>query len=437
MLASLRPRRVSACLLAALLLVLAAPLPAAQGRTTHKSGHRAAAKSSCPRAGSAKRRRARARARCASVRRGQPTGRLASAKWLDPSASRSAGLKGSKTAPPPPPPPAAGTGLHVGVTIDSQGWGDGTGERQSQGLAAGAKWSREEFAWSVVEPQRGVWDWSRYDRLMGEAAKRGLSILANPFSTPEWAGAAWNDIPADPSAFADFVARIAARYGPGGTFWQDHPELPNSPLSYIELWNEPYCSCFSLGGVNPARYAALVKASVLAGRAANPGVRYLIEADSAPGEYPGGFLAGMYSAMPDLNRYFDAVAVHPYSDDRSPALTDDRYGFQRLSSTRDLLVAHGASDKPLWITEVGWPTCPGGAADECVTEAQQASYLQTAFDLVKTKFASYVRAMFVYHYNDFAPGDPNSREQWFGLTRVDGSHKPAYDVFRAAAAGTS
>ncbi|MCW3063424.1 MAG: beta-xylosidase [Solirubrobacterales bacterium] len=416
---SRRHRRASACLLAGLALLAGGVVPAAQAARAHT--HARAAKPT--------------RALRVNVR-------LSSARWVDPKAHPGKKLPPPPPVPPPPPPtttppPPPAPGLHVGVTVDSQGWGGGTGERQDQALAAGAKWSREHFAWDVVEPQRGVWDWSRYDRLMGEAAKRGLSILANPMSTPSWAGAAWNQIPADPTAYADFIAHIVARYGPGGTFWQTNPGLPPRPLLYVEFWNEPYCTCFSYGGVNPARYAALVKASTLAGRAANPGVQYLIEADTSAGEWPGGFLAGMYNAMPDLNRYFDAVAIHPYSDDRSPALTTDSYGFQHLTSTRDLLVAHGAGDKPLWITELGWPTCPTGAANECVTEAQQASYLRTAFDLVKTTYSSFIRAIFIYHYNDFAPANPSSREQWFGLTRVDGSHKPAYDVFSAEAAGTS
>jgi Beta-galactosidase len=422
---------ISILLLAAAVLLLGVPVAQAQRR-------HAAHKSPCPSAVAAKRHRhGKVRAACASARRKGANGRLASSKWLGSSLDGNRQIVAASSKPSkkssPPPAPATGSGLHVGITIDSQGWGGGVGDRQRQGLATGAKWSREEFSWSVVEPQAGVWDWSRYDSLMTAAAQNGLNILANPFSTPAWAGASWNQIPVDPSAYADFIARIAARYGPGGSFWQSHPSLPARPLQYIELWNEPYCSCFSYGGVNPARYAALVKASVLAGRAANANVKYLIEADTAPGD----FLAGMYAAMPDLNRYFDAVAVHPYSDDRSPLLTNDTYGFQRIGYTRNVLVANGASDKPMWITEMGWPTCPGGAAYECVSEAQQAEYLQAAFDLVKTQYSSFVRALFVYHYNDFAPGNPNDREQWFGLTRTDGSHKPAYAVFQAQAAGTT
>jgi hypothetical protein len=338
---------------------------------------------------------------------------------------------------PPNPKPPADQSLHVGVAVDSQGWGDSAGDRQAQAVATGAKWVRELFSWQIVQPAPGTWDWSRTDRLMTNASQRGLSVLGLVQEVPSWAGSDWNDIYANPQGYANFVAQVAARYGPGGAFWRSHPELTADPVTYLELLNEPFYSYFSLGGVNPGKYAALVKQSVVAGRAANSGVKYLIAGDSVGSDWPVGFLQGMYDAMPDLNSYFDAVAVHPYSQERSPSLTGDQYGFQHLTATRSLLVAHGASDKPLWITELGWSTCGAGLSKHCVTEGQQATYLQTAFELAKTTYKSFVRGLFVYHYSDFSPYDPSNSEDFYGLTRADGSHKPAYDVVRAEAAGTS
>jgi hypothetical protein len=434
--ASVHRGRVPACLLG-LVLLLGAPLPAAQARSA-KCAHARSAKTHGRRA---------PKAPCASAARTRANGRMSSAKWLAATTSTTQQLSAAKSGdksghkaplPAPSPPPVPAAGLHVGITIESHGFGDGTGDRQDQALAMNATWSREEFDWSVIEPSPGVWDWSRYDRMFTEASPRHLSIVADALESPSWAGSAWNALPSSSSTYADFVAHIAARYGPGGTFWTSHPSLTPDPLGWIELWNEPYCACFSLGGADPARYAALVKASVLAGRAANPGVKYLIESDSTGSGGRPWFLAGMYAALPSLNQYFDAVAVHPYSYDVSPAVPSTQYGFQEgLTDARNLLVANGAADKPMWITELGWPTCPGGAAYRCVTEAQQATYLKAAFDLVKTTYSSYVRAIFIYHYGDFLPGDPNDREQWFGLSHVDGTHKPAYDTFKAEAAGSS
>jgi hypothetical protein len=70
-----------------------------------------------------------------------------------------------------------------------------------------------------------------------------------------------------------------------------------------------------------------------------------------------------------------------------------------------------------------------------VTERQQADYLARFFQQVTTQWSSYVDAVFVYHLNDLGSGDPNDKEGWFGLTRRDGSKKPAYRVIQQVTAG--
>ena len=41
------------------------------------------------------------------------------------------------------------------------------------------------------------------------------------------------------SAATDGIARFAAHYGPGGTFFKEHPDLPDRPVRYMEIANEP------------------------------------------------------------------------------------------------------------------------------------------------------------------------------------------------------
>ena len=44
---------------------------------------------------------------------------------------------------------------------------------------------------------------------------------------------------ADATAMAAFVTSFAQRYGPGGSFWAQHPELPYLPVESYEIGNEP------------------------------------------------------------------------------------------------------------------------------------------------------------------------------------------------------
>ncbi len=300
-------------------------------------------------------------------------------------------------------------------------------------MQTGARWLREEFHWDRIEPGAGSFDWAQVDITVGEAAKRGLRVLPTLMDTPSWAGASVTTIPSDPSAYAHFVAQVAARYGPTGEFWRVHPELPNTPIEYYELWNEPYLQNFSAGGADPAKYARLVRAATAAGRAASPGAKFLVQADLTwTNDFRSyhDWINAMYAAVPDLNDYFDAVAIHPYgtSPDYYTPSGDTRWEVRRLEQIRARFVAHGASDKHLWITELGWSTAPG--CSSCQSETQQAAYLTRFAAMLRTHYASYIDAFFLYGWRD--PGtDPNNKEDWFGIIRRDGSKKPAWDALRA------
>ena len=42
--------------------------------------------------------------------------------------------------------------------------------------AAGVKWSREEFSWSRIETQPGVYDFELYDHVVDTAIRHGISV---------------------------------------------------------------------------------------------------------------------------------------------------------------------------------------------------------------------------------------------------------------------
>ncbi len=104
----------------------------------------------------------------------------------------------------------------------------------------GATWMRQDFFWSDIEPQPGVFDFSLYDQYVLDSAEHGIHLLPLLFDTPSWAGPTANTIPADPSAYAAYVAAVVGRYGPHGTFWTAYPALAGYAIGTFELWNEPY-----------------------------------------------------------------------------------------------------------------------------------------------------------------------------------------------------
>jgi hypothetical protein len=306
----------------------------------------------------------------------------------------------------------------------------------------GAKWIRQDFFWSDIEPQPGVFDFSLYDQFVLDSAQHGIHLLPLLFDVPGWAGASDSAIPSDPTAYAAYVAAVVHRYGPHGTFWATHPDLSTYAIQTFELWNEPYYDNGNNGDYDPASYARLVKAAAIAGRQADPDARFLLAAENQA-QHVGNawvwWVDALYQAVPDLNSYFDGVAVHPYGTDLTdlsfptPGLAYDGYEqIRRVEAIHDEFAAHGAANKPLWITEVGWPTCASGSV-RCTTPAGQAADLTAVFNYARTTWKTFVQALFVYSYDDSHP-DPSNPENDYGLAYNDGTPKPALAVFRAQAA---
>src|SRR5262249_60039960 len=118
----------------------------------------------------------------------------------------------------------------------------------------------------------------------------GLMIVDPP---PGGAGGAstsrndWSPLPPrQPAAYGAFAAAVAARYGRGGTFWQDHPHLPRYLPAGIELWNEENLSRFWGNQVpSPPVYAAMVKAAYTSIKRVDPAMTVLIGGLASIGGY--------------------------------------------------------------------------------------------------------------------------------------------------------
>lgn len=337
-----------------------------------------------------------------------------------------------------PPGRAAGArpGLALGLAVNLQGYDlPGVVRASRRTLESGAGFARDDFEWRVIEPRRGQVDWRQPDRMMLGASRAGLPLLPVMDGTPRWAGSGPNAAPRLPRAYAAFVARVVARYGPGGTFWRAHTQLDEhlAPV-WFELYNEPYLALGVPEGPQPAAYARAVAAAVPAARAANPRTRFLLATDTTS-IYPDGkerpWLAALHAAVPNFGAYYDGVAVHPYggaaSPDRYTPGRGDRWQTRRLERVRADLVKLGGADKPVWITEIGWSTCRGHV--ECVSPRTQARYLSRLFELASTRWRPWVAGVVVYALEDHST-TPGNKEGSFGLEDLKGRPKPAWRVLQ-------
>ncbi len=234
-----------------------------------------------------------------------------------------------------------------------------------------------------------------------------------------------NDI-GDAGHYRDFVVAFVRYWGPGGTFWDLHPELDESryAITSIELGNEPY-----FGEMTPTEYADAVRPTLEA--VAQLGVPVKVILPSYIHGQRTTWIDTLYERIPSLNSLFYAFADHPYWYAHAPGEQGDNGPFERIDTLRERMAYHGAGSKPLYITEYGESTASCGA--ECVSEAGQAQHLQEMLNAVITRKAWGVELFAVFQLRDRGTGS-SDREEQFGLLREDGTPKPVYSIVRDAMA---
>ncbi|MDQ6908608.1 MAG: hypothetical protein M3176_17435, partial [Chloroflexota bacterium] len=174
----------------------------------------------------------------------------------------------------------------------------------------GASWIVEYFPWLYLQPNGpDDYDWKHADLVIGEAHRQGLTVIARIDGVPAWARPAdtsWKYLDAGGyPAYARLVAAFGARY--------------RGLVTQIVVWNEPNLSLeWGLRPVDPAGYAAMLRAVYPVAKAANPEIE-ILAAGLAPTTEPDGsplglndltYLGRLYDA--GAAPYFDALALHTY-----------------------------------------------------------------------------------------------------------------------------
>ncbi len=107
----------------------------------------------------------------------------------------------------------------------------------------GIGWSRQDFQWPAIEPERGKWNWDKTDEIVRRAQSQGAEILPMVGYTAPWAASIAGKATSAPKRvedWEDFVEHVVARYS-GAPF----------NLRYFQVWNEPTVhSGFWLGQSN-------------------------------------------------------------------------------------------------------------------------------------------------------------------------------------------
>ena len=221
----------------------------------------------------------------------------------------------------------------------------------------------------------------------------------------------------------------------------------NPGIAAVEVLNEAYGEWFWGSGAddqaNATAYARLLAATheafVRAFGAARPLIlasdTWEVESDEVwNGEV---FDTSGIDALADV----DGIVAHPYGGEagRAESAAGDRHEVEQL---------HALDGKPIYVTEVGWPTCqiagckPTGDALQW-TQAEQAENVEA---FVKWAFGTgYVADVDIFGYRDYGPelsGDANLDQAWgvetwegrYGRVKYASRKKLAYMTLKALTA---
>ncbi|MGC8834295.1 MAG: beta-galactosidase [Armatimonadota bacterium] len=264
-------------------------------------------------------------------------------------------------------------------------------ERQMARMkSAGITWDRFDAWWSVIEPERGKFDWRFMDSIVEFYTQHGVQALPILCYSSAWSGGTPPIEPEERARFAEFVYRTVRRYKGRITAW--------------EIWNEPNIPTFWKPQPSAEAYSLLLREAYSAAKTADPTCTVVGGATS---------MADM-NYIQDLHRFgawnsMDVLSIHPYSMGGTAHQ-------QRLETILDIVQEMNRATKrpkPLWITEIGW------TAEGEQEENDQAISLFQTYCLAAAKG---VQRVFWFCLEDWS-------EKW-GIVAVDGRPKKAYTALK-------
>ena len=232
-------------------------------------------------------------------------------------------------------------------------------KEQQFGLMArsGVESVRAVFLWAFLQPERGgAFDFTYTDEIVRLAASRGLQVLPVMLVPPRWARVYPDRLQSPPRTkpYLRYLRESVERYGRGGTFWDENPQLPRRPIRDWQIWNESNIRSFWDASRRsrygwPHGYVRLLKA-------AN---RTIKRADRRARTVAAGLVGLSWLELKRMYRAgargsFDTAAINVYPQTEGRVVAAVR-------KMREALIAAGERRKPIYLTETAFPASRGRA----------------------------------------------------------------------------
>jgi PKD repeat protein len=247
-------------------------------------------------------------------------------------------------------------------------------------VTIGATMDGSGLAWCDGEPTQGQYKQSAFDAAdfeVDQMRARGIEPTFFLGLTPAWAALRPDLPPHQTPPAEDYVQQ----------FMDFHRYVANhfkGRVKYYYFWNEPNgCSWINgcSNGDSYPLYTKWLKRCSQAVKEADPSAKII----AANLDYHTGvtngyqYVEGMYNE--GAGPYFDIISIHPYD-------SAGTIFWKAITDTRNVMVAHGDSAKPIWISEFGWNSTDYALTASKLTQVltelkkEQYSYVQMAQYLV-------------------------------------------------------
>ena len=300
---------------------------------------------------------------------------------------------------------------------------------------------RVPFFWPHIQPEtqagepggEPAYRWDYTDRIVTQATINGMKVLPFVYGTPSWTG---NSVRLPPvrserarQGWEALFRALVARYGPGGTFWTTPGLAPAGhdpvPITDWQIWNEPNSPTFMKQGRDTAgAYAQMLDIADRAIHETDPEASVVtagLFADPKGGEQFESFLRRLFQNG-GVEQDFDVLGLHPYA----PKI--DKLS-ERVNFARAVMRNHGIS-KPIWVTELGWPTGGTKLGSFRKTPRGQAAILRRAFNLLLARRNQWsIHGIVWYTWRDNRLAPKCDICSYSGLFKRNGGPKPAWRAF--------
>ncbi|MBI1934973.1 beta-galactosidase [Candidatus Woesearchaeota archaeon] len=305
---------------------------------------------------------------------------------------------------------------------------DNMGRLVEHMIDIGADALRLDFTWTNIEPNEGQFTFQAYDNVVSLLDSAGVRIL--PVLTY---GNPWSNTVNDAKRLPDdifYYQRYAAET-------VKHFRDFKFKIPMWQLWNEPNVPVHWKPKPDPLEYSTILHAGFIGIKYEDPGAVVVLSGLSGNGmepnrhdlvppesRVPANFIEDIYKL--GMSRYFDVVAVHPYTN---PVAEDERIGrlMGRIFQTYDVMRSYGDGDKPIWLTEMGWPELWYSNQDVL------AEWLRTVYSLQNRGYIFDKMPVFWYTLRDIINPLPTSDDRKFGLLRADYSKTESYNAYKEVA----